>query len=101
MGLLWAREDSNGFLVSGKAVAAAFLAVPQPRLLPCHNKAGVKEGRQTSTGSPTSTRDSDKERGTLVLARQLCAIKDRCSARCRGAGWGAGNKVPSTYGGNV
>jgi hypothetical protein len=83
------------------SVAAALLAVPQHRLLPRHNIAGIEEGRQTSAGPPTSTQDSDKEQGTIVLARQLIAIEDRCSARCRGAGRGAGNKVPSTYGGNV
>ena len=83
------------------SVAAAFLAVPQPRLLPRHNIAGIKEGRQTSAGPPTSTWDSGEERGTIVLARQLSAIEDRCSARCKGAGRGAGNKVPRTYGGNV
>ena len=58
MGLLWAREDSNGFLVSGKAPwQLLFSAVPQPRLLPRHNIAGIEEGRQTSAGPPTSTRD--------------------------------------------
>ncbi len=82
-------------------MAAPFMAVPQPRLLPRHNIAGIKEGRQTSAGPPISTRDRNEERGTIVLARQLSAIEDRCSARCRGAGRGAGNKVPSMYGGNV
>jgi hypothetical protein len=42
-----------------------------------------------------------KGRGRKVLARQLSAIEDRCSAHCKGAGQGAGNKVPSTYGGNA
>jgi hypothetical protein len=37
--------------------------------------------------------------GPKVLARQLSAIEDRCSALCKGAGQGAGNKVPFTYGG--
>ncbi len=39
--------------------------------------------------------------GSKVFACQLSAIKDCCSALCRGAGRGAGNKVPSTYGGNA
>jgi hypothetical protein len=82
-------------------VAAAFLAVPQLRLLPRHNIAGIEEGRQTNAGPPTSTRDSGEEWGTIVLAHQLSAIEDRCSACCKGAGRGAGNKVPSTYGGNI
>jgi hypothetical protein len=45
------------------SVAAALSAVPQPRLLPRHNIAGVEEGRQTNAGPPTSTRDSYEERG--------------------------------------
>ena len=50
MGLLWAREDSNGFLVSGKAPwQLLIMAVPQPRLLPRHNTARTEEGRQTSS----------------------------------------------------
>jgi hypothetical protein len=96
------REGSNEFLASGKAPwQLLFLAVPQPRLLPHHNIAGIEEGRQTNAGPPTSTRESGEERGTIVLAPQLSAIEDRCSARCKGAGRGAENKVPSTYGGNV
>jgi hypothetical protein len=52
------REGFNEFLVSGKAPwQLLFLAVPQPRLLPRHNIAGVKEGRQTNANPPTSTRD--------------------------------------------
>ncbi len=39
--------------------------------------------------------------GLKVLAHQLFAIKDRCSAYCKGAGQGAGNKVPRAYGGNA
>jgi hypothetical protein len=39
--------------------------------------------------------------GSKVLARQLIAIKDRCSTHCKGAGQGAGNKVPRAYGGNA
>ncbi len=35
------------------------------------------------------------------LARQLFAIKDRCSAHCKGVGQGAGDKVPRAYGGNA
>jgi hypothetical protein len=45
------------------SVAAAFWAVPQPRLLPRHNIAGIGEGRQTYVGPPISTQDSYKERG--------------------------------------
>ncbi len=39
--------------------------------------------------------------GSKVLAHQLIVIEDRCSAHCKGAGQGAGNKVPRAYGGHA
>jgi hypothetical protein len=50
-------------------------AAPQPRLLPRHNIAGVGEGRQTYVCPPSSTRDSDEERGRrkLIVGRSVTA----------------------------
>ncbi len=45
--------------------------------------------------------DNSEGTGSKVLACQLFAIEDRCSAHCKGAGQGAGNKVPRAYGGNT
>jgi hypothetical protein len=53
-------------------------AAPQLRLLPHHNIAGVGEGRQTYVCPPSSTWDSDKERGNEKLVSW--AISDRSSA---------------------
>jgi hypothetical protein len=53
-------------------------AAPQPRLLPHCIIAGVGEGRQTYICPPSSTRDSDEERGNGKLVSW--AISDRSSA---------------------
>ncbi len=45
--------------------------------------------------------DNSEGTGSKVLARQLFVIEDRCSARCKGVGQGAGNKVPRAYRGNA
>ncbi len=47
------------------------------------------------------TTGNSEEMRSKVLACQLFAIEDRCSAHCKGAGQGAGNKVPRAYGGNT
>jgi hypothetical protein len=45
--------------------------------------------------------DNSEGMGLKVLDRQLLAIDNRCSAHCKGAGQGAGNKGPRAYGENA
>jgi hypothetical protein len=52
-------------------MAAAWWAVPQPRLLPRHNIAGVSEKGQTCVCPSSLTRDSFEEWGQKFLARQF------------------------------
>ncbi len=77
-------------------MAGAFWAVPQPRLLPRHNFVEFAGGGQTCVCHTSLNLDNSEGMGAKVLACQLSAIKDRCSAHCKGGGQGAGNKVPST-----
>jgi hypothetical protein len=82
-------------------VAAAFWAVSQPRLLPHQNIVEFAGEGQTCVCPPSLNCGNSEGMGSKVLARQLFAIEDRCSAHCKGAGQGAGNKVPRAYGGNA
>jgi hypothetical protein len=78
-------------------VAAAWWAVPQPRLLPLSQHCRVCRRRADICLSSIFELRTTLRDGVESISSSVLAIKDHCSARCYGAGQRAGKKVPSTY----